>query len=226
MLKNLKELISINSSLNGDKIINYLKETFMPISEEILIIQNKENENKSIIIGLNTKLRDVEPIVLSGHIDTVVPDLNKYKTNPFELTTIGNKAYGLGSIDMKSFTAVILDKIKDLKQINTPIIISLTTDEETELKCIENVIEKFKELNIKPKFTIVGEPTRSEINNIAKGCYEFEIKVFGKACHSSILNEGINSICVMAKIISFIEEKQNDFFVNFKLWNNERRRYC
>lgn len=77
--------------------------------------------------------------------------------------------------------------------------------------CIENVIKKFKELNIKPKFTLVGEPTKCEINNQANGCYEFEVEVFGKACHSSILEQGINAINIMAKLISFIENEQKYF---------------
>lgn len=120
MLENLKELVAINSYKNGDKIIEYLKNKFLPFSEDIIVTKNIENENKSIIIGLNTKLKDVEPIVLSGHIDTVAPDLEKYKTNPLELTEIDGKAYGLGSIDMKSFSAVILDKIQELKSLWCP----------------------------------------------------------------------------------------------------------
>ena len=120
MLKNLKELVAINSYENDNDIINYLQEKFAKFSKEIKIIKNKENENKSILIGLNTKLKDVEPIVLSGHIDTVAPDFEKYNTNPLDLTIIQDKAYGLGSIDMKSFTAIILDNVKELKSLWSP----------------------------------------------------------------------------------------------------------
>ena len=120
MLENLKELVKINSYENKYKIIEYLKNRFKFNSEEIKIIKNKENDNESILIGINTKLKDIEPIVLSGHIDTVAPDFEKYKTNPFELTEIDGKAYGLGSIDMKSFVAIILDKIEQLKTLNWP----------------------------------------------------------------------------------------------------------
>ena len=120
MLENLKELIEINSYENKEKIIEYLKNKFSLICEEIIIVKNKENNNKSILVGINTKLKDIEPIVLSGHIDTVAPDFTKYNTNPLELIIIDNKAYGLGSIDMKSFTAVILDNINKLKSLWCP----------------------------------------------------------------------------------------------------------
>lgn len=151
------------------------------------------------------------PIVLSGHIDTVNPDYEKYLTNPFELVENGDFCYGLGSIDMKSFTAIIVDNLDQLKAMKTPIILSLTTDEETDLICITNVISTLKELNIKPFFTIVGEPTNSQINISAKGCYEYEIEIFGKTCHSSKVQDGINSIYIMSKLISFIEENQKKY---------------
>lgn len=60
------------------------------------------------------------PIVLSGHIDTVSADYEKYKTNPLMLAEMDGKAYGLGSIDMKSFSAIILDNINFLKKISFP----------------------------------------------------------------------------------------------------------
>ena len=210
-MENLKELVAINSSENGEEIIEYLKQRFLEQAKEVQIVKNKENENKSILVGINTPLKDINPVVLAGHIDTVKPDKDKYKTNPFELTEIDGNCYGLGSIDMKSFTAVILDNIEYFKNHPLPIVLAPTTDEETDLLCIENVIEKMKELSIKPTFSIIGEPTSMQIKTSANGCYEYSIEFFGKSCHSSVVNLGINSICILAKIISFIETEQAKF---------------
>lgn len=120
MLENLKELVAINSYEDCNEIIDYLQKKFLPFSKEIKLIKNKENDKKSILIGLNTKLKNIEPIVLSGHIDTVSPDIKKYNTNPLELSIIEDKAYGLGSIDMKSFTSIILDNIYAIKKVACP----------------------------------------------------------------------------------------------------------
>lgn len=210
-MKNLKELVKIQSDKNGDEIIQYLKQRFEEVAEQVIIVKNKENDVKSILVGVNTKLNNINPIVLSGHIDTVSPDYNKYDTNPFDLTELDGKAYGLGSIDMKSFVAVILDKVEEIKKAKNPIVLAFTTDEETNLICIENVIAKFKELKIKPQFTIVGEPTSCDIKITANGCYEYEVEVFGKSCHSSIVANGINSISIIAKLITFIEETQRNY---------------
>ncbi len=73
------------------------------------------------------------------------------------------------------------------------------------------MIETLKINNIKPKFTIIGEPTKSEFNLCSNACYEYQVKVFGKACHSSKINDGINSICACAKLVTFIEENQKKY---------------
>ena len=149
--------------------------------------------------------------MLSGHIDTVKANEKLYNTNPYMLTEKDGKMFGLGSIDMKSFTAIILDNIDKLVSIEEPLILVLTTDEETELKSIEVAIKILKEFNILPKFTIVGEPTQSKFKVTSNACYEYCARFFGKACHSSKINEGINAICASAKLINFIENQQKKY---------------
>lgn len=207
-MKNLEKLVAIKSDENCNQILEYLKNQLASKVKEIKLIGE---DTKILIVGINSNLKDIEPIVLSGHIDTVSANMQLYKTNPFELTTIDGKAYGLGSIDMKSFTAVVLDKIEEIKKLNAPIILALTTDEETELKSIELMIDEFKRSNIKPKFTILGEPTKSEFNLCSNACYEYHVEFFGKACHSSRINEGVNAICACAKFISFVESNQKQY---------------
>ena len=207
-MENLKKLVSIKSDKNCDKILNFLQKT---LKNKVFDIKIYGNYNKMLLVGINTKLKNIEPLVLAGHIDTVSADIEKYSTNPFELTEINGKYFGLGSIDMKSFTAIILDNLEEIKQLDCPIVLALTTDEETTIKSVELVIEKFKELDIKPKFTIIGEPTKSQFNLASNGCYEYSVKFFGKACHSSKPNEGINAICACAKLVNFIETEQKKY---------------
>jgi hypothetical protein len=60
-MENLKQLVAIKSDKNGDEIIQYLNMRFTQLAQEIKIIKNKENNNKSILIGLNTPLDCVWP---------------------------------------------------------------------------------------------------------------------------------------------------------------------
>lgn len=210
-MKTLKQLVSINSSNSQDEIVEFIKNKLKSKVKEIKIIKNKINNKPSILIGINTQLKSINPVVLSGHIDTVVPSVKDYNTDPFTATEVDGKLFGLGTIDMKSFTAIIIDNIEKIKSLPYPVIAALTTDEETSLCCIENVIENFNKLKIKPNLSIIGEPTQSKFKLMSKGCYEFTLELTGKTCHSSIPQNGINAICAAAKIINYIESEQSRF---------------
>ena len=207
-MKYLEKLVSIKSDENCDEILTYLKNELVFRVKDIKILGKDE---KILIAGLNTKLSNIEPVILSGHIDTVRPKIQLYETNPYQLTIINNKGYGLGSIDMKSFVAVILDRLDEIKSFDIPIVLALTTDEETRLNSIKLMIDYFKEMDIKPKFTIVGEPTNNEICLSSSACFEYSIMFYGKAAHSSKSKDGINAICACAKMISFIEKNQKKY---------------
>ena len=208
-MKNLEELVSIKSfdTKQNKEIINYLEKRFAPNSKEIIKVKSLKDDREGLIVGLNTKLNNVkEAIVLSGHIDTVVADEKLYKTNPYCPTLIGNRMYGLGTIDMKSYFGVILDNLNEIKNLESPIIIAITGDEETTLDCITRVREEFIKRSIVPKITIVGEPTNMAICSESKGCEEFSIEIFGKSCHSSMPENGINANYILARLVLYIEK--------------------
>ena len=60
-MNNLKQLVKIKSDDNKEEIIKYIEDRFKNLANEILIVKNKENEDKSILIGLNTQLAGVNP---------------------------------------------------------------------------------------------------------------------------------------------------------------------
>ena len=122
-LKYLKELIETKSfdTKNNEKIVEYLMKSFGTCSKEIIKINNNLNDKNNLLIGLNCNLKNLnDAIILSGHMDTVIADESSYKTNPYSATIIEDNLFGLGSIDMKSFFATILNNIKELKNLNSP----------------------------------------------------------------------------------------------------------
>lgn len=208
-MKNLEELVSIRSfdTKQNKEIINYLEKRFAPYSEEIIKVKSENDDREGMIVGLNTKLKNVtDAIVLSGHIDTVTADKKLYVTNPYCPTIIGDRMYGLGTIDMKSFFGCILDNLKMIKSLQSPVIIAITGDEETTLSCVKQIQNKLKECLISPKMTIVGEPTDMAICSSSKGCAEYNIDIFGKSCHSSMPENGINANYILARLLLYIEK--------------------
>lgn len=112
---------------------------------------------------------------------------------------------------MKSFFAIILNNLEKLKQINKPVIVAISCDEETTFDGVIKITEKMKELNIVPKCSIIGEPTDSKICARSKSCYEYTISVTGKSCHSSSPENGINANYILARLILYIEELCNKY---------------
>ena len=72
-------------------------------------------------------------LLLAGHTDTVPYDEAGWTTDPFKVVEKDNRLYGLGTIDMKGFFAFVIEVLKsmDLTQLNKPIRILATADEET-----------------------------------------------------------------------------------------------
>ena len=210
----LKKLVEIPSYESQDEILKYIINVMSERVEEIKIVE--ENGIKALLVGINTKLYDISPLVLSGHVDTVKANIELYDTDPFVLTEKDGKCFGLGTIDMKSFIAIVLENLDKLKKIKVPIVLCLTTDEETITNSIRTAISWLKKLKITPKFTIIGEPTNQNFSIYSKADYEFKVEFFGKSSHSSKPSMGINSICASAKLVSFIENQSK----NYKITSN------
>lgn len=208
-MKYLKELVSIKSydTKENKEIVAYLEKEFSKCATEILKVKNTINNKENLLVGLNCNLINLSnAIVLSGHIDTVVADEKSYLTNPYQAVEKDGKIYGLGSIDMKSFFAVILNKAEELKKLNKPVVIAITSDEETDFEGVFQLTTKMKELGIVPKLSIIGEPTSSNICSESNSCFEYEINITGKSCHSSNPNNGVNANYILAKLLNIVEK--------------------
>lgn len=208
-MKYLKELVSIKSydTKENKEIVAYLEKEFSKCATEILKVKNTINNKENLLVGLNCNLKNLpNAIVLSGHIDTVVVDEKSYLTNLYQAVEKDGKIYGVGSIDMKSFFAVILNKAEELKKLNKPVVIAITSDEETDFEGVFQLTTKMKELGIVSKLSIIGEPTSSNICSESNSCFEYEINITGKSCHSSNPNNGVNANYILAKLLNIVEK--------------------
>lgn len=201
----LKDLISIKTDANSSnkKYVNYICKILDEQNMKYLRVKNNSNNLENLIFGINCDLENLsKAIILSGHMDTVTANESLWRTNPYTLTQENGKCLGLGVCDMKNFTANILANLDKLKTLSKkPLLVCLSSDEETVMEGINKIVETLKDLNIKPEFTLIGEPSNDLPANCNKGFFEFETVVIGKACHSSTPQNGINSIIIMSRII-------------------------
>lgn len=167
-----------------------------------------------MLIGINTKLENINAIVLSGHIDTVNISEKLYGREPFKAIYKDDELYGLGIVDMKCFFATIIDNLEEIKKSKLPIIVAVTSDEETNLNGIEKVIETLKERKIRPIISIIGEPTSMQVLSSSKSFDEYWVEVQGKSCHSSKVLEGINVNYILSHLALEIEKLNLKYFKN------------
>ncbi len=144
-------------------------------------------------------------LVLAGHTDTVPYDENHWQVEPFGLTEKDDRFYGLGSCDMKSFFAVIIEALKaiDLKQLKQPLIILATADEETSMSGAKAIARHASKFGInRARYAVVGEPTSMQPVHMHKGMMMESIQLVGQAGHSSNPALGHNALEAMHKVIS------------------------
>lgn len=170
-------------------------------------IKHVQNGKESIVAALNVlQMRDVfGGLVLSGHIDTVSANEEEWKFPPFELTEDGGKLYGRGTVDMKYFTAVLLSELAFFKSVGFPVFLVFTTDEETDVCGVREVIAFFEKRRLLPQYALIGEPTDFKVCVAHKGYVGYRMKIKGIAAHSSFPELGVNAIYVAAKVIAEIE---------------------
>lgn len=204
VLTNLKELVSIptyGDIKKGHPIIQYLKDSFKDCPEIVEV--EDESGNIHLLIGINCEIKDLDhAILLSGHIDTV-PEKPGHTCN---VSVEQDIMKGLGVSDMKAFTAAIMSKQADFRNMDYPIILSITSDEETHLKGVQSNIQELKNRNVNIDFAVVGEPTDLDYYASSRGNSIYVSIIDGIASHSSTPQLGVNAIELTSDFISEIQK--------------------
>ena len=185
------------------QVINLLANWFESLGFQCEIQPLKHHKNKANLIA--TVGKGNNGLVLAGHTDTVPFDENRWQLDPFKLTEKDNRFYGLGSCDMKSFFAVIIEALKgiDLNKLNQPIIILATADEETSMAGAKAIAKHASSLGLHhARYAVIGEPTQMQPVHMHKGMMMEAIQLVGRAGHSSNPALGNNALEAMHKVIA------------------------
>jgi acetylornithine deacetylase/succinyl-diaminopimelate desuccinylase-like protein len=201
----LKTIVSIPSYVdeqnNEEKLIDYIKEFVLDNAPDLKIVdQPVEGKRRNLIITGSEEVSTV----LFGHMDTVLP---KEETDqPFSPRVEDGKLFGLGSADMKSGLAIMLDIIKSHHRPGVGYV--FTVDEEYEFK---GAIKLKSAFNLKPKLIINIEPTNLKILNGCRGITEFNFVVKGKSVHAGRKKYGINAIEKGVELVAKLQEDVSKF---------------
>ena len=139
-------------------------------------------------------------LVLAGHTDTVPCDPELWQHDPFKLTEADGRWYGLGSCDMKSFFALIIEALKEYanQPFKHPLIILATADEESSMSGAQALAAS--DLS-NARYAVIGEPTGLKPVRVHKGIMMERIDIIGQAGHSSDPSLGSNALEAMHRVI-------------------------
>ena len=206
----LSQLISFDTTSRNSnlQLIEFVDAMLKPygIKTELTFDDKKNKANLFATLGGG----DQPGIVLSGHTDVVPVDGQDWSTDPFRSEITDGRLFGRGACDMKGFVAICMSKIEDILQADlaTPIHFAFSYDEEVGCLGVRGLLDEMKKKPIQPKACIIGEPTNMGVIRAHKGILFKRCCVRGKSAHSSLVNQGVNTITVAAKIIAYADSIQ------------------
>ncbi|MFZ2198889.1 MAG: M20/M25/M40 family metallo-hydrolase [Thermodesulfovibrionales bacterium] len=203
LLKTFTELLRVNSPSFKEKGIGTLLEGKLRERGCRVYIQ-KYDKSFNIIAFKKGNTPKVQPLLLSGHMDTIEPTEGiRFDIQPDRIRSTGHTVLGA---DDKSALAQILEALSVLQEMNLPhgdLEIVFTSAEEKGLFGAKNL--DFK--RIRSRFGLVLDSSGSvgKLVVAAPTHITYEMRIVGKAAHAGIEPEkGISAIKVAAEVIAAV----------------------
>ena len=206
----LSDLVAINSvsAITNAPIIDHLERICVSLgfsTRRFSYVDDNELNKINLVAVSGTELSDVTEVELAlvGHTDTVPFD--PHWDEALSLTERDGRLYARGSCDTKGFIAAALSAVErvDLKQLKRPLAMVFTSDEEIGLRGAKFLAD----LNaLRPRYSIVGEPTSLQPIRAGKGYSLAEVVVRGREAHSAYPALGASAVLRAARLIVRLEQ--------------------
>lgn len=161
-------------------------------------------------------------LVFAGHTDVVaVGDIDKWHSNPFELTEINGMAYGRGTADMKGSLAAMMAMsarfLKDYPTFTGSLGFLITSGEEGDAFDLgtPHVMSELQKQGISIDYCVVGEPSSTAmIGDVIKigrrGSLTGKLIVHGKQGHVAYPHLADNPIHALSPVLAELCAKKWD----------------
>lgn len=148
-------------------------------------------------------------LVFAGHTDTVPFDEGQWHCDPFLADRRGGRLYGLGSADMKSFFALVIEALRDQPpgRQTAPLAVLATADEESGMAGARQLVAA--DLALGPR-VLIGEPTGLRPVRAHKGIFMLRVVLLGRSGHSSDPRLGRSALEGMHAVLTALVNLRND----------------
>ena len=210
LLEKLVSIRSANPPGNENEIAGVVNDLLREngISTEVVPLSEGRSSLVARIPG-----RESGSIVLCGHLDTVNADEEKWTHPPYEPHIEGDRMWGLGSADMKSGVATIIEiallVARSGAQPRKDIVLALTADEEHAYTGAASIAESG--LIDDAQFLLITEPTAGKAYCGQKGELWVEATFSGKAAHGSVPETGVSAILPAMRFCLNLNERAKKF---------------
>lgn len=194
------------SYLSNLELIGFIRDYLAGLGVESRLTFDDERRKANLFATLGPP--DRPGIVLSGHTDVVPVEGQPWDSEPFSATQRGDRLFGRGTADMKSFIAVCLAMVPDFlsRQPSTPLHLAFSYDEEVGCIGVRRLIADLQaNLPVAPRLCVVGEPTEMRVIIGHKGKKSMRCRVHGLECHSALAHRGVNAVEAAAEAIAHLK---------------------
>jgi acetylornithine deacetylase len=142
-------------------------------------------------------------IALSGHTDVVPVDGQEWSSDPWRVTRRDGRLVGRGACDMKGFLGIVLACVPEFlrRGLHTPIHLAFSYDEEIGCVGVRRLLDVLRDMPVKPRACIIGEPTGMKVTVGHKGKKSVRCRVRGVEAHSSLAPRAVNAVEMAAEVI-------------------------
>lgn len=211
MAKFLRDMIAIPSeSAQEEKVVQRIKEEMEKVGFDRVQIDPMGN-----ILGYIGKGKHV--IAMDAHIDTVgIGDKELWEFDPYEGFEDDEVIGGRGASDQEGGMASMVYAGKIIKDLGleddyTLVITGTIQEEDCDGLCWQYIIN---ELELKPEFVVITEPTNLNIYRGQRGRMEIRVDTKGISCHGSAPERGDNAIFKMAPILNELRALHENLHVD------------
>lgn len=208
----LEKLVSFDTTSwkSNLDLIDFISDYLSGFGIKSRLIHNAEENKANLLATLGPD--DLPGIILSGHTDVVPVEGQDWSSDPFTLRDGGDKLYGRGTCDMKGFIACVLAAVPDYvaRGLTEPLHLAFSYDEEVGCTGVSSLIDVVKDMAVRPRACIVGEPTNMKVVNSHKGICHLLTKIYGRESHSSS-TQGTNAVMLAADMIHHLSAIGEEF---------------